>query len=182
MGNQPNVCCRDNIARYKQTRRLLKCVDDHCLVKVMEGLWGEVLCGTLISPARTGSWGIWSSRKALYGVTMKWWNLRSLGQCLPILPTPTPGKVMKQLIPDIIYKHVEKKMGREMDSEGIENWLNDRSQRAVVSDMESSWRPVATSVPWHSVLHPVLFHLFIKSMDKRTERTLSRWYRTGRSG
>jgi len=57
----------------------------------------------------------------------------------------------------------------------IENWLNGRTQMAVMSGTESSWRPVTSVAPQGSVVSQVFFNFFMNDLDEELECTLNKF-------
>lgn len=54
--NPPSICCTDNTAGNKPSRRFLACVDDNFLNQVIEEPTRRGLCWTLSSSTGRGSW------------------------------------------------------------------------------------------------------------------------------
>jgi len=72
-----------------------------------------------------------------------------------------------------------------MDNVVLEKWLNYHSQKAVISGMISTWRPVTTGISQGLTAGPILFDTFIndlrepqrdrKGLEKWTNRTLMKF-------
>ncbi|CAM5114345.1 unnamed protein product [Eretmochelys imbricata] len=75
----------------------------------------------------------------------------------------------------VSHDHLINKLGKyNLDGATIEwvhNWLENYSQRVIISGPQSSWKGISSGVLHGSVLGPVLFNIFINDLNNVIEST-----------
>jgi len=81
-------------------------------------------------------------------------------------------KAFDTVFHDILVAKLEKNGFDEWTTCWISNWLNDHTQRAVISGSISKWRPVMSGVPQGSVFVLVLVNIVVGNTDSAIKSVL----------
>lgn len=69
-----NICCRNNTAKHKQSKRWLESTDDNFLLQVMEGPSKKAVLMNLILTNKEGLVALVKAGATLVTVTIRSWN------------------------------------------------------------------------------------------------------------